>query len=198
MSITTPRLSGMADRFDRDRPQRSTSLFWQKKLYLSLVLHRPEEGLRAANAGPRFESRLRVPSITQVVWAKSKPGCLKRRAKIRHIGMPFNSVLGIRGLGLWLFALASSDIGLGHFDDAIDECHRAIDAGLRTFPAYAILATAYAMTNRIDEAKAAAAVVGGPEKLNPKLTVKNITPEALSENSAVTLKALRRAGLPEE
>ena len=31
----------------------------------------------------------------------------------------------------------------------------AIDAGLRTFPAYAILATAYAMTNRIDEAKAA-------------------------------------------
>ena len=94
-------------------------------------------------------------------------------------------------MGLWLFALASSDIGLGHFDDAIDECHRAIGAGLRTFPAYAILATAYAMTNRIGEAKAA---VVEALKLNPKLTVKNIT-ERYCKTPAVA-EGLRKAGTP--
>ena len=96
-------------------------------------------------------------------------------------------------LGVWQSTLTASDIGLGHFDDAIDECHRAIDAGLQTFPAYAILATAYAMTNRIDEAKAA---VVEALKLNPKLTVKNIT-ERYPKTPAVA-EGLRRAGLLEE
>ena len=96
-------------------------------------------------------------------------------------------------LGLWLNALASSDIGLGHFDDAINESNRALEAGNRTFLAYASLATAYAMTNRIEEAKAA---IVEALKLNPKLTVKFMS-ERNSKTSALA-EGLRKAGLPEE
>ncbi len=96
-------------------------------------------------------------------------------------------------LGLWLNALASCDIGLGHFDDAINESHRGIDAGNRTALAYTSLATAYAMTNRIDEAKAA---VVEALKLDPKLTVKYMT-ERSSKIPAIA-EGLRKAGLREE
>ena len=164
--------------------------YFAKSFYLSLVLHRPEEGLRAANAGLALN-----PGSAFLYYAsgmgKIQAGMFAQaKSDILHAIQ-----LSPRdpGLGLWLFALASSDIGLGHFDDAIDECHRAIDAGLRTFPAYAILATAYAMTNRIDEAKPA---VVEALKLNPKLTVKNIT-ERYPKTPAVA-EGLRKAGLPEE
>jgi len=89
--------------------------------------------------------------------------------------------------------LASSDIGLGRFDDAINESNRAIEAGLRTFIAYTNLAVAYAMTNRMDEGKAA---VAEALKLNPKLTVKFMS-ERYSKTPAVA-EGLRKAGLPEE
>ena len=183
------KIVGQADRsiaIDPDDPLP----YFAKSFYLSLVLHRPEEGLRAAVAGLALN-----PGSAFLYYAsgmgKIQAGMFAQaKSDILHAIQ-----LSPRdpGLGLWLFALASSDIGLGHFDDAIDECHRAIGAGLRTFPAYAILATAYAMTNRIGEAKAA---VVEALKLNPKLTVKNIT-ERYPKTPAVA-EGLRRAGLPEE
>jgi predicted Zn-dependent protease len=94
---------------------------------------------------------------------------------------------------LWPNTLASSDIGLGHFDDAINKANRAIEAGNRTFLAYTELAVAYAMTNRTDDAKAA---VAEALKLNPKLTVKFMS-ERNSKTPAVA-GGLRKAGLPEE
>jgi adenylate cyclase len=183
------KIVGQADRSIAIDPNDPLPYF-AKSFYLSLVLHRPEEGLRAANAGLALN-----PGSAFLYYAsgmgKIQAGMFAQaKSDILHAIQ-----LSPRdpGLGLWLFALASSDIGLGHFDDAIDECHRAIDAGLRTFPAYAILATAYAMTNRIDEAKAA---VVEALKLNPKLTVKNIA-ERYPKTPAVA-EGLRKAGLREE
>ena len=183
------KIVGQADRSIAIDPNDPLPYF-AKSFYLSLVLHRPEEGLRAANAGLALN-----PGSAFLYYAsgmgKIQAGMFAQaKSDILHAIQ-----LSPRdpGLGLWLFALASSDIGLGHFDDAIDECQRAIDSGLRTFPAYAILATAYAMTNRIDEAKAA---VVEALKLNPKLTVKNIT-ERYPKTPAVA-EGLRRAGLLEE
>jgi adenylate cyclase len=183
------KIVGQADRSIAIDPNDPLPYF-AKSFYLSLVLHRPKEGLRAADAGLALN-----PGSAFLYYAsgmgKIQAGMFAQaKSDILHAIQ-----LSPRdpGLGLWLFALASSDIGLGHFDDAIDECHRAIDAGLRTFPAYAILATAYAMTNRIDEAKAA---VVEALKLNPKLTVKNIT-ERYPKTPAVA-EGLRKAGVPEE
>jgi adenylate cyclase len=182
------KIVGQADRSIAIDPNDPLPYF-AKSFYLSLVLHRPKEGLRAADAGLALN-----PGSAFLYYAsgmgKIQAGMFAQaKSDILHAIQ-----LSPRdpGLGLWLFALASSDIGLGHFDDAIDECHRAIDAGLRTFPAYAILATAYAMTNRIDEAKAA---VVEALKLNPKLTVKNIT-ERYPKTPAVA-EGLRKAGVPE-
>ncbi len=86
-----------------------------------------------------------------------------------------------------------AELGLGHFDAAIVEANKAVDAGNRTFLAYASLATAYAMTNRIEEAKAA---IVEALKLNPKLTVKFMS-ERNSKTPAIA-EGLRKAGLPEE
>ena len=152
--------------------------YYAKSLYLSFVLHRTEEGLRAADAGLALN-----PGSALLYYAsgigKIQTGMFaEAKSDILHAIQ-----LSPRdpSLGLWLNALASSDIGLGHFDDAINESNRAIDAGNRTFSAYTNLATAYAMTNRIDEAKAA---VVEALKLNPKLTVKLMT-ERYSKNPSV-------------
>jgi tetratricopeptide (TPR) repeat protein len=96
-------------------------------------------------------------------------------------------------LGLWLNTLAGADIGPGHFDDAINGTNRAIDAGNRTFYEYTNLAVAYAMTNRMDEAKSA---VAEALKLNPKLTVKFMS--ARSSKTPAVVESLRRADLPEQ
>jgi Flp pilus assembly protein TadD len=96
-------------------------------------------------------------------------------------------------LGIWQSTLAASDIGLGNFDDAITDGHRAIDAGYRTFPVYSNLAVAYAMANRIDDARAA---VAEALKLNPKYSVKLMS-ESYHKPPAI-VEALRKAGAPEE
>jgi adenylate cyclase len=97
------------------------------------------------------------------------------------------------GLGLWYATLAASDIGLGHSDDAITDSHHAIDAGYRTFPVYSNLAVACAMSNRIDDARAA---VVEALKLNPRYSVKLMS-ESYHKPPAI-LEALRKAGAPEE
>jgi adenylate cyclase len=182
------KIVGQADRSIAIDPNDPLPYF-AKSFYLSLVLHRPKEGLRAADAGLALN-----PGSAFLYYASGMGKIQAGMFAQAKSDILYAIQLSPRdpGLGLWLFALASSDIGLGHFDDAIDECHRAIDAGLRTFPAYAILATAYAMTNRIDEAKAA---VVEALKLNPKLTVKNIT-ERYPKTPAVA-EGLRKAGVPE-
>jgi adenylate cyclase len=96
-------------------------------------------------------------------------------------------------LGIWYSTLVPSDIGLGNFDDAITDSHRAIEVGYWTFPVYSNLAVAYAMANRIDDARAA---VAEALKLNPKYSVKLMS-ERYHKPPAV-LEALRKAGVPEE
>ena len=146
---------------DRDRPQRSRSLFCKKHLPF----------VRAASCGrgaasrrcrARFESRLRAP-VPCTRHAKNQLGMFAegRSDVLRAIQLSPRDP----GLGLWYAALAASDIGLGHFDDAITDGNRAIDAGYRTFVVYSNLAAACAMANRIDDARAA---VAEALKLNPK------------------------------
>ena len=65
--------------------------------------------------------------------------------------------------------MGDAELGLGHFDAAIDEYHNATDSGYRPFFAYTNLAAAYALEGKMDEAKSALAEA---RRLNPKLTVK--------------------------
>jgi adenylate cyclase len=161
-----------------------------KSLYLSYVLHRTEEGLRAANAGLALNPGSALLYHASAV-AKNQIGMYaEAKSDVLHAIQ-----LSPRdpNLGVWQSTLTASDIGLGHFDDAIDDSHRAIDAGYRTFPVYSNLAVACAMSNRIDDARAA---VAEALKLNPKYSVKLMS-ERYHEPPAI-LEALRKAGVPEE
>jgi adenylate cyclase len=160
-----------------------------KSLYLSYVLHRTEEGLRAAEAGLALNpnsAHLYQASAT----AKNQIG-MYAEAKS---DMVHAIQLSPRdpSLGLFQATLAASDIGLGNSDDAITDNHRAIDAGYRPFVVYSNLAAACAMSNRIDDAKAA---VAEALKLNPKYSLKLMS-ERYHKPPAV-IDALRKAGAPE-
>jgi adenylate cyclase len=164
--------------------------YYAKSLYLSEVLHRTADAQRAADAGLALN-----PSSALLYFAsgnsKIQAGMFAEAKSdiLRAIQLSPRDP----SLGLWLNTLAGSDIGLGHFDDAITKTNRAIDAGNRTFYEYTNLAVAYAMTNRMDEAKSA---VAEALKLNPKLTVKFMS-ERSSKAPAVA-EGLRKAGLPGE
>jgi adenylate cyclase len=164
--------------------------YYAKSLYLSVVLNRTAEAQRATDAGLALNPNSALlyfasgaGKFQAGMFAESKSDIL------RAIQLSPRDP----SLGLWLNTLAGSDIGLGHFDDAINETNRAIDAGNRTFYEYTNLAVAYAMTNRMDEAKSA---VAEALRLNPMLTVKFMS-ERNSKTPAVA-EGLRRAGLPEE
>ena len=154
------------------------------------MLHRTEEGLRAANAGLALN-----PGSALLYHASGSAKNLLGMFEEGKSDTLHAIQLSPRdpNLGLWQSTLAASDIGLGHFDDAITDSHRAIDAGYRPFVVYSNLAAACAMSNRIDDAKAA---VAEALELNPKYSVKLMS-ERYHKPPAV-LEALRKAGVPEE
>jgi adenylate cyclase len=96
-------------------------------------------------------------------------------------------------IGLFHVQLGDAELGLGHFDAAINEYRNATDSLFRPFFAYSNLAAAYALEGKMDEAKTALAEA---HRLNPKLTVKWMI--AHTPNLPPVFKGLRKAGLPEE
>jgi adenylate cyclase len=164
--------------------------YWVKSTYLSYVVHRTEEGLRAAKAGLALNPNSALLYQASAT-AKNQIGMYaEAKSDLLH---------AIRlsprdpDLGIWYATLAPSDIGLGNFDDAIADSHRAIDAGYRPFVVYSNLAAACALSNRIDDAKAA---VAEALKLNSKYSLKLMS-ERYHKPPAV-IEALRKAGVPEE
>jgi adenylate cyclase len=95
--------------------------------------------------------------------------------------------------GAWHNFAAEAELGLGHFDAAIEEANKAIDAGYRVFLAYTMLTVAYALDGKLEAGKAALAEA---RRLNPKLTVK-LMGERYPDFPWMS-EGLRKAGLPEE
>jgi adenylate cyclase len=93
----------------------------------------------------------------------------------------------------WHNLTADAELGLGHFDAAIDEANKAIDAGFRVFFSYLNLAAAHALKGDMERATAPLAEA---RRLNPKLSVKWLTTRKPILQPA--FDALRKAGLPEE
>jgi tetratricopeptide (TPR) repeat protein len=89
--------------------------------------------------------------------------------------------------------LGMAELGLGHYDAAVDEYNKSIDAGNRVFIPYVNLAAAYALAGKMEEAKSALAE---GLRLNPTLTVKWLVDHA--PNVPPLFDGLRKAGLAEE
>ena len=88
--------------------------------------------------------------------------------------------------------MGDAELGLGHFDAAIEEYRQDLDAGNHT-DRYTDLAAAYALAGRMEEAKSALAEA---RRLHPKISIKWL--QRVAPNIPLWFEGLRKAGLPEE
>ena len=182
------KILGQADRaivLARDNPW----AYSVKSSYLHISL-RPRDALRVANAG------LAINSNSAYLFA----GRASAETYLGQFEQAKSDVqqamrLSPRDPGMchWHNYLADAELGLGHFDAAIDEANEAIDAGFRVFYSYLNLAAALALKGDMDRAKAPFAEA---RRLNPKLSVKWLMGRKPILEPA--FDALRMAGLPEE
>jgi adenylate cyclase len=179
---------GQADRaiaLDRD----DVTAYYVKSVYLSIV-HRPDEALRAADAGLAIDPNDSGLNAARGLAANHVGNFEQGKTDTREAMR-----LSPRDprIGAWHAYLAYAEIGLGHLDAAIVEANKAVDAGYRVYQAPSFLAAAYALKGDMEEAKTALAEA---RRLNPKLTVKWMA-ELFPKNPALA-EGLRKAGLPEE
>jgi adenylate cyclase len=162
--------------------------YWVKSFYLD-GSGRPTEGLRAADEGLAINPNY-APLYNARGYAEMDLGRydLTKSDLLQAMRLSPRDPL----MGLFRTSLAEAEIGLGHFDAAIDLIHRAIDAGYRTSYTYSRLAAAYALEDKMDDAKTALAEA---LRLSPKLTAKSV---GRTNPFPAVLEGLRKAGLPEE
>jgi TolB-like protein/Flp pilus assembly protein TadD len=179
---------GQANRALALDPNNVTS-YWEKSVYLSLS-RRPGEALTAADAGltvnPNDISLLGPRAEAENALGRFEQGKADAeramRLSPRDPDLPFLHV-----------TVGDAELGLGHFEAAIAEYHKALDLGARMFFVYANLAAACAHANKVDEAKAALAEA---RRLNPAITIKWMKEHG--SNLPAVFDGLRKAGLPEE
>jgi adenylate cyclase len=182
------KILGQADRAIALAPD-NVRAYYVKSLYLTSS-QRATEGLSAADAGlainPDDPPLRRARGAAEVVLGRYEQAISDVRQAMR---------LSPRDprIGLWLVDLGNAELALGHFDAAIDEYHKAIDAGWRAYQPYRGLAAAYALAGKMEEAKIALAEARG---LNPLLTLK--WQQTNSVNIPPLVEGLRKAGLSEE
>jgi adenylate cyclase len=163
--------------------------YFPKAQYLGLS-RRPSEALDAANAGLAINPNDIGLLIARAIAENSLGQYEQAKADMeRAIRLsPRDSQVGVFHIDL-----GEAEIGLGHFDAAIDELHKAIDLGSRPFFAYTNLAAAFAHAGKMDEAKAALAEA---RRLNPAITIKWLKEH--TPNLPASFDGLRKAGLPED
>jgi adenylate cyclase len=163
--------------------------YYVKSLYLT-VSQRANEGLSAADAGLAINSDdpplYRARSLAENALGRYEQAKSDVQQAIRL--SPRDPMIGI-----WLLSLGDAELGLGHFDAAVDKYHEAIDAGWSAYQPYRGLAAAYALDGKMEEAASALAEA---RRLNPQLTLKWL--QTHSPNIPPLVEGLRKAGLPEE
>ncbi len=163
--------------------------YYVKANYLAAV-HRLDEALRAADAGlainPNSASLLSARALAENYLGHFEQAKTEVRQAMQL--SPHDPLLGA-----WHNFLCLAELGLRHYDAAIDEGNSATDANYHVFLVYMNLAAAYALKGEMDEAKTALAEA---RRLNPKLSVKSMA-ERYANISALS-EGLPKAGLPEE
>jgi adenylate cyclase len=181
------KILGQADRSIALDPD--NVLAYQAKAAYLTMSSRPDEALRAADAGLAIN-----PSSAILLATRANVETYLRRFEQAKSDLQQAMRLSPRDprLGQWHNFTADAELGSGHFDVAIDESNKAIDAGYHAFYAYLNLAAAQALIGKIDEASTALAEA---RRLNPKLSVKWLNDHKPILQPA--FDALRKAGLPE-
>jgi adenylate cyclase len=163
--------------------------YFVKCVYLR-ISHRPDEAVDTADTGlavnPNSALLYGGRSIAEVDLHRFEQAKSDARQAIR---------LSPRDprRGLWHHYIGLAEFGQGNNEAAIDEYHKGLDAGYRSFLTYLRLAAALALEGKMEEAKTALAEA---RRLNPNLTVKQII--ETGPNLPNLFEGLRKAGLPEE
>ena len=163
--------------------------YWVKCEYLN-TSRRPNESLAAANTGLAINPNY-APLLAARGNAESSLGRFEQAKSDVQQAMRLSPRDPL--IGMFHVILGDAELGLGHFDAAIEKYHNAIDASYPVYYAYSNLAAAYALEGKMDEAKTALAEA---RRIFPKLTIKWMI--AHTPNLPHVFEGLRKAGLPEE
>ena len=147
---------GLADRSIAIGPEEARP-YATKSLYLSSGNH-PAEGLRAADAGLAVNPNDALLHAARGL-AEDYLGHFEQGKS--EVGQAMRLSPRDPNTGAWHNFASFAELGLGHFDAAIEESNTAIDAGYRVFPAYVQMTVAYALEGKLTEAKAALAQTAG-------------------------------------
>jgi adenylate cyclase len=163
-----------------------------KSVWLTMT-GRPKEGLRVADAAltinPNYAAEYSYRAYAETALNQFEQAKSDLQQAMR---------LSPRDprMGAFHDKMAWAELGLGHFDAAIEESSKAIDIGSKAWFTYLCLATAHGLKGDIEDAKAPLAEA---RRLNPKLSVKWMTGTKLFPNyTQAWYDALRKAGIPEE
>jgi TolB-like protein/DNA-binding winged helix-turn-helix (wHTH) protein/Flp pilus assembly protein TadD len=181
------KILGEADRAIALAPD-SLWAYYAKSVYLSYS-RRAAEALDAADAGlainPNFGPLQNVRNLAEMFLGHFEQAKSDMLQTMRS--SPREPLIGITHN-----YLGHAELGLGHFDAAIDEYHKSIELGFVSCFPYAGLAAAYALEGKMEEAKSA---LEAARRLDPNLTVKRTI--SASPNIQLLFEGLRKAGLPE-
>jgi TolB-like protein/Tfp pilus assembly protein PilF len=166
----------------------NSAMGYGTKAWYLRVAHRQQEALRAADAALAINPN-DAGLYADRGWVENELG--------RFEQAKYDVLQAMRlsprdpNMGSWHTDLGTAELGLGHFDTAIEEFQEGDNFG--DIGAAVSLPAAYALAGKMDEAKLA---LEKARSLEPELTLK-----WLAEGRApvsVLVDGLRKAGLPEE
>ena len=182
------KIIGQADRSFAVAPDNMTA-YTAKCMYL-VGSHRPDQGLRVADAGlainPNFATLHAARGHARTYLGQFEQAKSDIRQAMRLSPRDPRS-------GQWHNFMADAELGLGHYDGAIEEASKAIDAGYRIYFTYLNLAAAHAFKGEMDAAESALVEA---RRLYPKLSIKWLSGRKPILQPA--FEVLRKAGMPEE
>ena len=160
-----------------------------KGQYLA-VSGRPEDAVRALDAGLAID-----PNEAALLAMRGNAEDYLGRFEPAKSDIQQAMLLSPRdpAMGQWFNLRADPELGLGHFDEALEDAKNALEGGHRVFYTYLNLAAAHAFKGEMDEAKAAMAEA---RRLKPDLSVKWLVKHKPVLQFA--FDGLRKAGVPEE
>jgi tetratricopeptide (TPR) repeat protein len=111
--------------------------------------HHPDESITVADAGLAIN-----PNFARLYAARGNAEVVLERNAQAKSDLQQAARLSPRdpAMGNWHSLLCWAENGLAHFDAAIDECHKSIEAGFRAFFTYHALADAEFNSGHVDAA----------------------------------------------
>jgi adenylate cyclase len=160
-----------------------------KGQYLA-VSGRPGDAVRTLDAGLAID-----PNSAALLATRGNAEDYLRRFEQAKSDVQQAMVLSPRDpeMSRWFNLRADPELGLGRFDEALEDVEKAVDGGYRNIYSYINLAAAHAFKGEMEEAKAA---IAEARRLKPDLSVKWLVKHKPVLQFA--FDELRKAGLPEE